>query len=389
MSEQQYTPKSEKPVAVVRDNGSEAPSNQAEPKPAPPDEMAAAERPPMPRPDSRLVAAPVPIARQRQLRWQRGRTSILWRVVVVGAAVCLILATLGLCDTQQKLETVGRAYLILLALSILWVGVMKAFFDPRVGLDPLWSEVRINELYPQGAVSRGMSGTIVLPYDEVILYEESPGWLTLYGPGGVIQWAATELTPAASTAIRLYLRERVPTAAMQIKGALRASAESLTRLPTLPKHGVCHAQATAESRSIKLAWVRLGRTLARGLPLIALLAMSVGVLLCETFDYSLPLLGSPWTWFGLLSIGQMAALFLLLWWEAAANRRKPNATPEFLFCEDGLWIVAERGERHFLRGAVPVRRGRSALKLRLPGGSVRLPYKTMSDRELIFRYFEL
>ena len=326
--------------------------------------------------------------RQMRLLRQQTRTSAVWRVTVLGAIAGLVLAAFDLCTTPQELGETFLAFLVLPVISVGWFLLVRLI---RVRPTPpaLWSEVRINELHPQGAVCRGESGTVVLPYDEVTLYEETEDWLILSGSEGMILWSANDLTPPAATSIQLYLRAKVPIAAMQIKDTFRARGERLLPLPTLPPRAACLAKATAETRPRKRARLRCARALMRGAPLMFLLAMSIGVLLHRLFQFDAAALNSPLTWFAGLSLLQLAALYGLYWWDARADRKNPYSTPEFLFCEDGMWVTTGRGAERFLRGSVPVIRLGTSLELKLPRGSVRVPYRTMCDKDLIFRYFDL
>ncbi|MBR3290497.1 MAG: hypothetical protein IKI63_06980, partial [Clostridia bacterium] len=210
-----------------------------------------------------VAVGPVPPERQYRLRKRLSRTSAVWLITIPGAVVCLMLAAFEMCSTLQEIREVSAAFLIVLALCLMWVAFMKGFRGLRSAPLALWSDVRINELHPQGAVSRGANGTIVLPFEDVILYEETADGLALCGRGGVILWSADDLTPAAATAIQLYLRARVPGAAVQIRDTFQARAATLRLLPNLPQRGACHAEATAETRPRKIAALTLGQAMVR------------------------------------------------------------------------------------------------------------------------------
>ena len=203
----------------------------------------------------------------------------------------------------------------------------------------------------------------------------------------MIQWAATDLTPPAATSIQLYLRTRVQAAALHIKSTFRASATALSPIPPLPRRGASFAAAMADTRPGTVAALRFGQALVRCTPLMWMLAMSSALLICLALAFDTPALNSPWVWFAGLAAVQAAALYGLIRWHAAVHKAKPNSTPDFLFCEDGLWMSTGRGAVRFPRGSVPAVRLSKALEVRLPSGSVRLPYRYMSDQDLIFRYF--
>ncbi|MBR3290000.1 MAG: hypothetical protein IKI63_04390 [Clostridia bacterium] len=394
MNDLQYTPEIEQPVAAVVGSGETKNSPLTEPKPAHGDTNGRGCEPPQTkqqptRPDSLLAVGPVPTETQRRLLRQMGRTSAVWLITIPGAIVCLMLACFDLCETSREIAQTAATFLIVLALCVGWIILMKCLRVKPAAPPPLWNEVRINELHPQGAVSRGESGTLVLPYDEVLFYEETADTLSLCGRGGAIVWSANDLTPADASALQLYLRSKVPPGALRVRGAFWARCTVPLPLPSLPERAACHATAVSETNPRKLAVLRLGQALVRCTPLIWLLAMSAGMLVCGLVDFGDSLLGSPWVWFVGLSALLAAALLGLLWWDAALGKTRPYSTPEFSFCEDGLWMTAGRGEVRFPRGSVPAIRLRNALELQLPSGAVRLPYDAMSDRECIFRYFDL
>lgn len=374
----QPTPEIVQSVAAVGEHEGAEPPAKATPKPAP--------VPPI-RPDSRLAVAPIPTPRQFRMFRQMSRTSALWRITVLGAVVCLLLAAFDLCTTPQEIWETIVSIVVVLTLSAVWAILMR-ILRRRPAPPLLWSEVRINELYPQGAVSRGESGTIVLPYEDITLYEETEDWLTLSGRGGAIAWSANDLTPPAATAIRLYLRARVPTSSVQIKGVFRARGDRLLPIPTLPPRGACFATATAETRPFRVAVLRFLTSWGDTLPPMWLLAISAGNLLCRLFAFSEELLQGPWMWFFGFIIAQGLALFIGMWIEAAAQKRAQKPAPDFWFCENGLWVSSGRGAVRFPRGTIAASRTRTGLEVYLPSGFVRLPYQTMSDRDRIVRYFD-
>ena len=378
---QQSTPESEQSVAAVRDVVMNEPPAQTEPKPAPP-------LPPEPELQSRLAVAPIPPERQRRMMRRMSRTSPLWMVCVFAAVVFLLLAALDLCTTPQEIAWVVGNTAIVLAVCAAWVAFMSFIRRRRPSPPPLWSETRINELYPQGAVSRGANGTVVLLYKNVTLYEETAEQITLIGRGGMIAWSSADLTPPAANALQLYLRARVPAGSIQIKGAFQPRAFALAPIPTLPPRGDCVATATAENRPLRLTGLRFLDSWERALPLMWLFAISADNLISRLFEFSEELLAGPWIWFFGLVLAQWIALFVILLIEAAGQARERKPAPEFLFYEDAMWVVSDAGEIRFPRGTIPVSVGRNALELRLPSGLVHLPYRAMTDKKRIFQFFD-
>ena len=379
MNDQHYTPESAEPVAAVSEL-----QTAEQPNPAPEES-----------PVKAWAAKPLTPEQQRRLLRKTRRTSVVWWGAALGSVACMLGSALDLCETAQELfETLGTT-LIVVALIAGWMVLMKLLHGERRVPPGPFGEPRVNELHPEGAVSRGAFGTVVIPFEDITYYGETAGLLILRGRGGVIVWSAEDLTPTEAADIQVCLRGKAPAGTMQIQAAFEGRKPEpipgsvSAPLPAFPKRGACHATATAESRPLRVATLRLAQILERGVPPMWLLAIGIGGLLCRLFAFTTDLLNSPLVWFALLAIGQALLLFLYLWVEAAVQKARQKTTPRFSFCEDGMWMSVGHGERRFPRGSVSAIRTRKSVDLLLPNGLVRLPYALMDSKDLVLRYFDL
>ena len=251
--------------------------------PAPPVAPAPVPTPPAPPTVSALstvVAAPVPKNLKREIRARRGRSTLIFTVLVALLVAAMFFS--GIYSMPDGGSSKPSLYAMLAALGIAAVWrLLMSFLDFGKPKPMATDWLRVNEVYEQGAMSTSEMNRVVIPFDEVTAFVETQHWLALCGKTGEIVWSASDLTPAQAQNLLSVLSARLPQTVFTRKASL-LPCKPLDEAPP-PAIDLAPALETLPAAwSAKAAVARgFAAMLKRGAPLFFLMSMALANALCD------------------------------------------------------------------------------------------------------------
>ncbi len=246
---------------------------------------------------STVTAAPVPAALKKEIRAHRGRSSLIFTVLVALLVAAMFFNGIYSMPNGDFSATSFYALLFTLALIGIWK-ILMLLIDRATPKPVAFDLLRVNEVYEQGVMSTGPLDRVVIPFDEVTSFVETKQWLALYSRTGEIVWLASDLTPADAQTLFAALASHLPQTVFIRKAVLMPCKPFDTApLPSIPFDPPLE---TLPARwSVKEAIARgYAAMLKRGAPLFFLMSMVLANALCDGF--------------GIFSDAPMAGRFLLM-----------------------------------------------------------------------------
>lgn len=161
---------------------------------------------------STVAASPVLPKIKQQIVRERGKSSLIFSLLSGFLIAMMVLTGIYSMPDGSYSESSFQMIIIALILSVGWM-IGAASFEKKAKMSAFYDSGRINEIYPQGAVSVSAKGRMVLPFEKVTRFVEAEHWVALFGEDTEVVWSACDLTPAEAgtlfTALATYLPEPV------------------------------------------------------------------------------------------------------------------------------------------------------------------------------------
>ena len=231
---------------------------------------------------STVWAVPVPPQMKKEIRARRGKSSLIFSVLVALLVVVMFLN--GIYAKPDGSFSPEGFYGAVLALATAGLWKLAVFFidgnTPKPMSIDSW---RVNEVYEQGVMSTSETRRVILAFDEVTSFVETENWLALYSKNGEIVWLADDLTPAAAGTLMTALAARLPQTVFTRKSPLVPRKRMEAAPPPAMSFGTPLETLPARF-SAKGATVRgFAALLKRGAPLFFLVSMALANVLCDSF----------------------------------------------------------------------------------------------------------
>lgn len=241
---------------------------------------------------STVWAAPVLPKHKREIRLQQERISLIF-LLLSGFLVAMMVVS-GIYSMPDGSFSEWSFYTIVgtLVFSLVWM-MAVAVAEGKAKYPAFYDSGRVNEIFPQGAVSISATGRVVIPFDEVTALVENGQWIALYGNGTEIVWSAGDLTPTETETLFATLATYLPGTVFLRKKVFRPAKPYETPLPMPfdfePVTETIRAAFSVEHEVKKNVAVMMKKSV----PLFSVASAIMANVLCDSFDmfYLAPLGG--------------------------------------------------------------------------------------------------